>query len=41
MMSQTKEYQLSSVEVNLLEEIRDHATKARSLPALIFSKHAT
>ena len=33
-MSQTKEYQLSNVEVNLLEEIREHAKKARSLPRI-------
>ena len=33
-MSQTKKYQLSNVEVNLLEEIREHAKKARSLPRI-------
>ena len=33
-MSRTEEYQLSNVEVNLLEEIREHAKKARSLPRL-------
>ena len=33
-MSQNKQYQLSNVEVNLLEEIRDHAKKARSLPRI-------
>ena len=33
-MLQTKEYQLSDVEVNLLEEIREHAKKARSLPRI-------
>ena len=33
-MSQTREYQLSNVEVNLLEEIREHAKKARSLPRI-------
>ena len=33
-MSQTEEYQLSDVEVSLLEEIREHAKKARSLPRI-------
>ena len=33
-MSHTKEYALSDVELNLLEEIRDHAKKARSLPRI-------
>ena len=33
-MSQTKEYTLSNVELNLLEEIREHAKKARSLPRI-------
>ena len=33
-MSQTREYQLSNVEVSLLEEIREHAKKARSLPRI-------
>ena len=33
-MSQNKQYQLSNVEVNLLEEIRDHAKKARTLPRI-------
>ena len=33
-MPHTKEYELSDVELNLLEEIRDHAKKARSLPRI-------
>ena len=33
-MPRTKEYALSNVELNLLEEIRDHAKKARSLPRI-------
>ena len=33
-MSHTKEYTLSNVELNLLEEIREHAKKARSLPRI-------
>jgi len=33
-MSHTTEYTLSHVELNLLEEIRDHAKKARSLPRI-------
>ena len=33
-MPSTKEYALSDVELNLLEEIRDHAKKARSLPRI-------
>ena len=33
-MSQTREYQLTNVEVNLLEEIREHAKRARSLPRI-------
>ena len=33
-MPQTTEYKLSNVEVNLLEEIRDHAKKVRSLPRI-------
>ena len=33
-MSQTEEYRLSDVEVSLLEEIREHAKKARSLPRI-------
>ena len=33
-MSHTKEYALSNVELNLLEEIREHAKKARSLPRI-------
>ena len=33
-MPHTKEYALSDVELNLLEEIRDHAKKARSLPRI-------
>ena len=33
-MKHTKEYQLSNVEVNLLEEIREHAKEARSLPRI-------
>ena len=33
-MLQTKEYQLSDDEVYLLEEIREHAKKARSLPRI-------
>ena len=37
-MPRTKEYALSNVELNLLEEIRDHAKKARSLPRIDISK---
>ena len=33
-MSRSEEYQLSNAEVNLLEEIREHAKKARSLPRI-------
>ena len=33
-MLQTEEYQLSDVEFSLLEEIREHAKKARSLPRI-------
>ena len=33
-MPQTTEYKPSNVEVNLLEEIRDHAKKVRSLPRI-------
>ena len=33
-MSQTEEYQLSDVEVSLLEEIREYAKEARSLPRI-------
>ena len=33
-MPHTTEYTLSNVELNLLEEIRDHARKARSLPRI-------
>ena len=33
-MQQIKEYQLSNIEINLLEEIRDLAKKARSLPRI-------
>ena len=33
-MPHTTEYTLSNVELNLLEEIRDHAKKARSLPRI-------
>ena len=33
-MPHTSEYTLSNVELNLLEEIRDHARKARSLPRI-------
>ena len=33
-MSHPQEYTLSNVELNLLEEIRDHAKKARSLPRI-------
>ena len=33
-MPQTTEYKLSNVEVSLLEEIRDHAKKVRSLPRI-------
>ena len=33
-MPHTTEYTLSHVELNLLEEIRDHARKARSLPRI-------
>ena len=33
-MPHTKEYALSNVELNLLEEIREHAKKARSLPRI-------
>ena len=33
-MSHIKEYTLSNVELNLLEEIREHAKKARSLPRI-------
>ena len=33
-MSHTKEYTLSNVELNLLEEIREHAKKARSIPRI-------
>ena len=33
-MLQTEEYQLSDDEFNLLEEIREHAKKARSLPRI-------
>ena len=33
-MPRTKEYALSNVELNLLEEIREHAKKARSLPRI-------
>ena len=33
-MSSIKEYQLSSVETDLLEEIRGHAKKARTLPRI-------
>ena len=33
-MSHTKDYTLSNVELNLLEEIREHAKKARSLPRI-------
>ena len=33
-MSHAIEYTLSSIELNLLEEIRDHAKKARSLPRI-------
>ena len=33
-MPQTTEYKLSNVEANLLEEIRDHAKKVRSLPRI-------
>ena len=33
-MSRPEEYQLSSVEVNLLEEIGEYAKKARSLPRI-------
>ena len=33
-MPRTEEYALSNVELNLLEEIRDHAKKARSLPRI-------
>ena len=33
-MPRTKEYTLSNVELNLLEEIREHAKKARSLPRI-------
>ena len=33
-MSHAAEYTLSNVELNLLEEIRDHAKKARTLPRI-------
>ena len=33
-MPHMSEYTLSNVELNLLEEIRDHARKARSLPRI-------
>ena len=33
-MSNTTEYKLSDVEISLLEEIRDHAKKMRSLPRI-------
>ena len=33
-MSYTTEYKLSDVEISLLEEIRDHAKKMRSLPRI-------
>ena len=33
-MPHTSEYTLSNVELNLLEEIRDHAKKARTLPRI-------
>ena len=33
-MPQSTEYKLSDVEINLLEEIRDHAKKVRSLPRI-------
>ena len=33
-MPHISEYTLSNVELNLLEEIRDHARKARSLPRI-------
>ncbi len=33
-MPHVTEYTLSNVELNLLEEIRDHARKARSLPRI-------
>ena len=33
-MPQSTEYKLSNVEVNVLEEIRDHAKKVRSLPRI-------
>ncbi len=33
-MSHVAEYTLSNVELNLLEEIRDHAKKARTLPRI-------
>ena len=33
-MLQTTEYKLSDVEISLLEEIRDHAKKMRSLPRI-------
>ena len=33
-MPQSTEYKLSNVEVSLLEEIRDHAKKVRSLPRI-------
>ena len=33
-MPDMSEYTLSNVELNLLEEIRDHARKARSLPRI-------
>ena len=33
-MPQIEQYQLSNIEVNLLEEIRDLAKKARSLPRI-------
>ena len=33
-MSYTPEYKLSDVEISLLEEIRDHAKKMRSLPRI-------
>ena len=33
-MPQTTEYKMSNVEISLLEEIRDHAKKLRSLPRI-------